>query len=185
MFLSAVSTAQSNNPIKTKHDTEPGHVARNELDTHANTCCAGSNWQVLWLTGKICEVKPYLPTYEAMNGIPVAGCGTVWMSPHTGNKYLLVGNQFLYFSMMLPHSLLNPNQIRAYHVKVNDNPFNETDPIGMDYDDIYVPFNTKGTLVYFESRVLMDWEIKHLPHIHITGNRWNLTSNGVFPAGKS
>ena len=55
----------------------------------------------------------------------------------------------------------------------------------MDCDDIYVPFNIKGTLVYSESRVPMDWEIKHLPHIHITGDRWNPMSNGVFPAGKS
>ena len=68
---------------------------------------------------------------------------------------------------------------------MNDNPFDETDPIGMDCDDIYVPFNTKGTLVYFESKVPMDWEIKHLLHIHIMADRWNLMSDGVFPAGKS
>ena len=108
------------------------------LITHANTCCAGLNWQVLWLTGKICEVQPYLPMYEAMNEIPVAGCCTVWMSPCTGNEYLLVGGQFLYFGMMLPHSLLNPNQIQAYDIEVNDNPFDEMDPIGMDCDDIYM-----------------------------------------------
>ena len=126
-----------------------------------------------------------MPNYKAMNKILVARCGTVWMSPHTGNEYLLVGNQFLYFGMMLPHSLLNPNQIQACNIEVNGNPFDKTDPIGMDCDNIYVPFDTKGTLVYFESRVLTDWEIKHLPHIHITGNRWNLMSDGVFPAGKS
>ena len=130
-------------------------------------------------------VEPFLPTYKAMNEIPVARCGTVWTSPHTGNEYLLVGDQFLYFGMMLPHSLLNPNQIRAYNIEVNGNPFNEMDPIGMDCDDIYVPFDAKGTLVYFELRVPMDWEIKHLSHIHITGNRWNPMNDGVFPAGKS
>ena len=107
------------------------------------------------------------------------------MSPRTGNTYLLVGDQFLYFGTMLPHSLLNPNQIQAYNIEVNDNPFDETDPIVMDCDDIYVTFDTKGTLVYFELRVPMDWEIKHLPCIHITGDRWNLMSDSMFPAGKS
>ena len=126
-----------------------------------------------------------MPTYEAMNEIPVARCGTVWTSLHTGNEYLLVSGQFLYFGMMLPQSLLNPNQIQAYDIEVNDNSFDKTDPIGVDCNNIYVPFDTKGTLVYFESRVLMDWEIKHLPRIHITGDRWNPMSDNVFPAGKS
>ena len=48
-----------------------------------------------------------------------------------------------------------------------------------------MPFDTKGTLVYFELRVPTNWEIKHLRHIYITGDRWNLMSDGVFPAGKS
>ena len=79
--------------------------------------------------------------YEAMNEIPVAGCGTVWMSPHTGNEYLLVGNQFLYFGMMLPHSLLNPNQIWAYNIEVNATlSIKWIQLLGMDCDDIYVPF---------------------------------------------
>ena len=100
-----------NDPKKVKNDTQPGHIVRNELDTHADTCCAGSSWQVLWLTGDVCEVEPYLLTYDAMNEIPVTGCGTVWMSPSMGQEYLLVGDQFLYFGTMLPHLLLNPNQI--------------------------------------------------------------------------
>ena len=29
------------------NDTEVGHMARNELDTHADTCCAGANWALL------------------------------------------------------------------------------------------------------------------------------------------
>ena len=111
-----------NDPEKVKNDTQPGHIARNELDTHSDTCCAGSNWQVLSLTGEVCKVKPYLPMYEAMNEIPVAGCGTVCTSPSMGQEYLLVGDQFLYFGTMLPHSVLNPNQIRAFDVDITTTP---------------------------------------------------------------
>ena len=163
----------------------PSHIARNKLDTHADTCCAGSNWWVLWLTGGVWEVKPYLPTYEVVNEIPVTGCGTVWMSPCMGQEYLLVGDQFLYFGTMLPHSLLNPNQIRAFDVDVNDNPFDATNSIGMDCEDAFALFEMMGTMVYFELRVPTDWEIKHLPQIHITGNTWNPMDDSIFPAGKS
>ena len=48
--------------------------------------------------------------YDAVNEILITGCGTVWMSPSMGREYLLVGNQFFYFSTMLPDSLLNLNQ---------------------------------------------------------------------------
>ena len=66
----------------------------------------------MWLMGKLCEVSPYLPAYDTVKEIPIAGCGTVWMSPNTGHKYLIVGDQFLYFGTMLSESLLNPNQSR-------------------------------------------------------------------------
>ena len=40
-----------------ENEKEPGHFARNEMDTHADTCCAGANWVPLEFTGEICEVK--------------------------------------------------------------------------------------------------------------------------------
>ena len=123
--------------------------------------------------------------YEAVNEIPVTGCGTVWTSPSMGQEYLLVGDQFLYFGTMFPHSLLNPNQIQAFDGDVNDSPFDATNSIGMDCEDAFVPFEMMGMMVYFETRVSTDWEIKHLPLIHITGDMWNLTDDVIFPTGKS
>eukprot|EP00957_Ditylum_brightwellii_P115398 8801186-Ditylum_brightwellii.AAC.2 len=34
------------------HDTSPGHVARNEINLHADTCCADANWYVVDFTGE-------------------------------------------------------------------------------------------------------------------------------------
>ena len=34
----------------------PGHYAQNEMDTHADMACPGSNWRVMELTGIECEV---------------------------------------------------------------------------------------------------------------------------------
>ena len=53
-------------------------MAGNELDTHADTSCADANWALLEYTGEICEVSPFLTTYDPIQEIPVAQCCTVW-----------------------------------------------------------------------------------------------------------
>ena len=73
------------------------------------------------------------------------------MSDQTGVDYLLVGDQMLWFGTRLPNSLLNPNQIRAY------------DEFGIDGHDAFIPFDTTGTIVHFDSRVPSAWEKTHLP----------------------
>jgi hypothetical protein len=46
------------------NDTVTGTIGRNEMDTHADTCCAGANWQLLDFTNEVCEVTPFLDLYE-------------------------------------------------------------------------------------------------------------------------
>ena len=41
------------------HETTPGAIARNEMDTHADTCCAGANWKLMEMTNEVCEVTPF------------------------------------------------------------------------------------------------------------------------------
>ena len=155
------------------HATTEGHIARNELDTHADTCCAGANWALMELTGEVCEVTPFLDSYEPITEIPLARCGTVWTDPLTTQDYLLVGDQMLWFGSQLSNSLLNPNQIRAYGVGVFDNPFDPNTNFGVASDEAFIPFDTKGTIIYFESRVPNEWELSHLPVILLTGEIWN------------
>jgi hypothetical protein len=57
---------QSRNASKIKYLTQSGHVSRNEMETHADTCCAGANWTLMDLTGDICEVTP-APSWNHMN----------------------------------------------------------------------------------------------------------------------
>ena len=157
------------------NDTKAGHMARNELDTHADTSCAGANWALLEYTGEICEVSPFLTTYDPIQEIPVARCCTVWTSDQTGIDYLLVGDQMLWFGTLLPNSLLNPNQIRSFGLEVFDNPFNDQE-FGIDGHDAFIPFDTTGTIVHFDSRVPTGWEKTHLPIICLTSDTWDPTS---------
>ncbi len=165
---------------QTKFETSPRHIARNDLDIHADTCCAGSNWRILEYMDQVCEVAPFLECYKPVNEIPVIKYCTIWTSP-TGDEYLLIGNQLLWFGTQLPNSLINPNQFCAFGIDIQDNPFDTSQPLGINCDDTFIPFGTMGTIVYFESRVPMDWEIKHLPVIFLSDEEWDPSSDNVFP----
>jgi Reverse transcriptase (RNA-dependent DNA polymerase) len=125
------------------------------------------------LTGEICDVNPFLESYQPVQHIPVARCCTVWTNQEDGNEHLLVGDQMLWFGTSLPNSLINPNQLRAYGHDINDDPFNSTRDFGIDTDNVFIPFDTTGTVVHFESRVPTEWEKTHLPVILLTGEQWN------------
>ena len=166
---------------KVPHPTEANHYARNEMDTHADTSCAGSNWTPLEFTGEICEVSPFLNSYKPVSQIPVAKCCTVWMDKTTSQEYLLVGDQMLWFGSSLEHTLINPNQIRAYGIPVYDDPFQPRQPIGIDSPDVFIPFDTTGTLLHFESRVPTEWDKTHLPIILLTDILWNPVDDVLNP----
>ena len=168
--ISIISTrhvGQATRINNVKHRTSDGFMAQNELDTHADTYCAGANWSPMELTGEICEVNPFLASYQPAgtgDSRPVARCSTVWTDQIDSMEYLLVGDQMLWFGTLLPNSLINPYQmLAAYELKVYDDPF-DTSQINSDVP-LLIPFKTTGTVVHFESRVLTEWEKTHLPII--------------------
>jgi hypothetical protein len=148
-----VGRAQSRSLENIKNNTVAGHIARNELDTHADTCCAGANWSLMEYTGEICDVNPFLDSYQPIQEIPVARCCTVWTNQDDSMEYLLVGDQMLWFGTQLPHSLINPNQLRAYGIDVNDDPFDPTRDFGIDSEQVLIPFDTTGTIVTHTNRM--------------------------------
>jgi hypothetical protein len=100
-------------------------------------------------------------------------------------EYLLVADQMLWFGTLLPNSLMNPNQICAYGLSVNDDPFDTSRVFGIDSEDAVIPFNTTGSVVHFESRVATKWEKTHLPIILLTGEDWNPTQEILRPGKQS
>ena len=148
-----------------KNNTVAGHIARNELilmQTLVVLVPIGVSWSY---TGEVCDVNPFLDSYQPIQEIPVARCCTVWTDQDDSVEYLLVGDQMLWFGTLLPHSLINPNQLRAYGHDVNDDPFDTTRDFGIDSEQVLIPFDTTGTVVHFESRTPTEWEKTHLPVI--------------------
>jgi hypothetical protein len=89
----------------------------------------------------------------------------------------------LWFGTLMENSLINPNQLRAYGLVLNDDRFNSTRGFGINTDEVFIPFDTTGTVIYFKSRVPTEWEKTHLPIILITGDTWS-PSDEVLYLGK-
>ena len=63
---------------------------RTSLDSHADTCCAGSNTIVLELSGEKVNVFPFSENLPAVQEVPIATVLTVWECPRTGDIWMLV-----------------------------------------------------------------------------------------------
>lgn len=94
---------------------------RCELDSHADTCCLGSNFAVTYYTGQQVAVRPFSSDYKPMRNVQVVTGETAYDCPD-GSVVLLVVHQGLYMGKRTKVSLLNPNQMRDNGVRVDDCP---------------------------------------------------------------
>ena len=158
--------------------TSHGHI---ELDTHADTTVLHSNCVVLLYTGKECEVSPYSSEYKAVQNIPVVTGATVWTNPTDGTAYLLVFHESLWMGDKLDHTLVNPNQLRAYGVSVQDNPF-DTKPLPITTNDVSVKSYSEGTIICGDTRTPTESELGQLPWLILTSPYdWDF-HNVCFPS---
>ena len=158
----------------------PTH-GRIELDSHADTIVLGANCIILSHTGQSCKVMPYSDTYNAITDVPVVTGATLWTSPHDGEEFILVFNEALWMGDTLQHTLVNPNQLRAYGTTVQDNPFA---PAPLQFEPPTgptIPLASMGTIIYCNTRAPNDRELSTLPHIHLSSSATWDPHNVVFP----
>ena len=157
----------------TSNKSIPGTVGKCEMDSHADTCCAGANFIMLTPTGAVCDVSPYDSSYEPRKNLPIATCATVYTMPN-GIDILLVGHEMIYFGNLLPNSLINPNQIRHSGGSVQDDYTRSDADFGITLEDLFVPFAMQGTITYFETRAPSPEELDNLPQFVFTSDApWN------------
>ena len=160
-----------------KHDVDipqPNVNAPNETDTNADTCCLGQNFEIISYTSRTADVYPYDSSYKPIQNIPIVSGATAWTDITNGVTYILIINEALYYGNKLDHSLINPNQIRANLIDVQDNPF-DTVPTSIDVGNgLIIPLVKNGTKIYFDSKTPSDEELNNCQHIHLTSdNEWN------------
>ena len=136
--------------------------------------------------GQHCKAYGFHSDLTQINNVPIATITTAWSDPHTGESYIIIINEALYFGDGMDHSLVNPNQIRAFRIELYDNPY-EPDPnrsMGVMLNDYKkLPFRSDGSTIYFNTWYPTDKEMDAYEHIIVTSDQpWD-PQGLVMPGG--
>ena len=102
-----------------------------KLDSHADTCCLGQNFNILNESSCVYDVLPYNNKYSDVTNINILSEASVYTHPVTHTTYTLIIHDALFFGNYLKYSLINPNQLRNFGLQAQDNPYNEELPISV------------------------------------------------------
>ena len=141
--------------------------SRAEIDTRADTICAGKASRVIEYTDQVCDVSPFTSEYEPMRNIPVAKTATAYDHPYDHETYILVTVQSLHFGEKLENTLLCPNQMRSHGIEVDDVPRHlsvdgkSSHSIYIPADDVRLPLLLHGCISYLPTRYPTDYELEN------------------------
>jgi hypothetical protein len=133
-------------------------------------------------TGKECDVSPYTEAYEAIKSVPIVQAATAYDNRDTGETTILILNEAIWMGEQMEHTLINPNQLRAYGITVQDNPFDPA-PIFISTEDneFTLPLSSKGTVLGVATRTPTDQELQTCPHVVLSSeHEWD-PQNVRFP----
>ena len=182
-IVSSIRKVSKNKNAKAQYQHWPQSTSHGsiELDTHADTTVLGSNCVVLSYTGKECEVSPYSSEYEAVWNVPVVTGATVWTNTTDDMANLLTFHESLWMGDKLDHMLVDPNQIRAYGVSIQDNPF-DTNPLSITTDDASIELYLERTSICGDTQTPTESELGQLPRLILTSpHDWD-PHNVCFPS---
>jgi hypothetical protein len=155
-------------------------VDRSELDSHADTCVAGSNTVPLWYTEHKVSVSPFIGEYVPLVDIPIASVAMAWDNPLDGSTIILIIHEALYFGERIEYSLLCPNQLRYNGVIVNDIPqvFDSKSSHSIIIPgQLELPLKMRGVLSYLEMRKPSEQELLSCDQYELTSaTSWELYS---------
>jgi len=82
-----------------------------DLEFHADTGVGGPNCVLLSETGKTVMVHTFSNKRQPFAEVKIGMTGTAWVNLETGETFILIHHQRLYFGDMVDHSLECPNQL--------------------------------------------------------------------------
>ena len=102
--------------------SQPSNHSRSDLDSHADTCCVGSNAFVHHESSfKTVDVQPFLNSLGSAKKTPIVSASVAYDCPYTLKTHIIHIHQALYFPE-LEHNLINPNQCRLNDVIIDECP---------------------------------------------------------------
>ena len=144
-------------------------VQQCELDSHADTCCLGNGYQILYKTGKV-DVGSFLEQLGELIKMKIVTVALAHNQPEMGQVYLLIFHQVLLIEGMQRH-LLNPNQIREASHIINETPLKylpTEERVPMAHSLVtegnlcHIPFQLDGIISFFKTRKPTDQELETL-----------------------
>ena len=152
--------------------------ARAEMDSRADTICAGATFVLLEDTRKICDVGGFHESMPSIKGVPVGTCATAYDHPDLQETLILCFPQSLYFGNQMEHSLINPNQLRDFGIRVDSTPKqydpNSNHAIMIPEEDIVIPLKLHGCISYFPTRLPTPQELNDCRYIELSSEQeWN------------
>ena len=147
--------------------------ARAEIDTRADTVCAGSTFLLYESTGKVVDVSGFHDSYDAIKNIQVGTCITA--IDLDGETIIASFPQSLYFGDTMENSLIPPAQLWHYGITVDVVPKQYSDGkslFGIHHpdDNIFIPFHLHGCISYFSTRLPTESEINNCRWITFTSD---------------
>jgi hypothetical protein len=146
---------------------------RCEIDTRADTFCAGQTFIFHEPTGSVVDVGGFHPSLPIMRDIPIGLAATAYDLP-TGETIILGVHQALYFGASLENSLCQPNQLREHGIIVDDCPKQYSGGKSLHglffpEENVHIPLEMYGCLSYFPSRLPMQVELATCRWVHLSG----------------
>ena len=114
----------------------------------------GKNYVILKNTSRTPDVYAYVTSIKPLEGVPIVSKATAYDDLGTNTTYILVINEDLYYSNDLDHSLINPNQVRAYWIDLWDNPFDQQIFLTIALnDEVTILKKAMGKKILYKTRV--------------------------------
>jgi hypothetical protein len=134
----------------------PYHSAICEMDSRANTVCAGENFIPLFHHGTDCDVSGYYDELGTMKNIPVMTVATTVEDTKSHKTHILIVTFALYFDPKIKQSLICWNQCQEGGTIIDECPrqFNPSSKHGLTSPDetLFVPFQMHEQTSFFLSR---------------------------------
>ncbi len=147
-----------------------GHL-RAEIDTRADTICAGKAFASLYYSRRVVDVGGFHSDLGTMKGVPIARVATAYDCP-TGETLILAANEALYFGNQMEHSLFSPQQICDNGLRCDPLPRQYSpSSIHAIYDpgtDTTIPFQLHGCISYVPIRLPTETELQTCWYIELT-----------------
>ena len=146
-----------------------------ELDSHADTIVCVSKCIIMHFLVRGCDVAPYTGAYENIKSLPIVQASTAYNNHETGEITIIFLNKAICMGKIMYHTLVNLNQLSAYGMIVQDNPFSEAlFFIATEDHDFMIPFSSKGTILGVATRTPTDKELHTVPHVTcLSAHEWD------------